>query len=103
MAPRKQPYSRRAVCQKPAPSRRVVRDEKTSNVGGADVIRILSRRGSGIFRDGMTVDQFLRAVPNRKEGLRMLLRCQRAGIVAFQQGSVEAELARAVAINEDDL
>ncbi|MER9421450.1 hypothetical protein NKI88_03195 [Mesorhizobium sp. M0317] len=68
---------------------------KTTGVTLADVIRIRSRVGSGIFRDGMTVGDFLRAVHSRQQGIQQLARCQKAGIIGFEEASLESELDEA--------
>lgn len=95
MRPRKLPHRRQAPWRKPEP-----RSEpppppaetlalKTSGVTLADTIRVLAVPGSGIFRDGMTVGDFLRGVPNRAVGMHMLARCQRAGTIGFQHRDPE--------------
>lgn len=99
---RKQPYSRRAAPAQPMPAPTQLPGCKTSGVIGSDVIRILSPKGTAIFRDGMTVDEFLRAVPSRIEGMRMIVRTHRAGLIAIQEGAAEAALAEAVALGDDD-
>ena len=83
----------RAGSQSQGPSRLRRRGDipilKTSGVTSADAIRVLAVPGSGIFRDGMTVGDFLRGVPNRAMAMQMLARCQRAGTIGFQHRDPE--------------
>ena len=92
MPPKKQPYSRRLAPKPLAAAPSADPSLKTTGVTAADVIRVLSKVGTGIFRDGMTVGEFLRAVPSRDAGLRMLASCRRSGVIGFEQGSVENEI-----------
>ncbi|MER8857408.1 hypothetical protein NKI09_07090 [Mesorhizobium sp. M0757] len=95
MRPRRQAYTRKTP---PLPALPTPQDDggfKTTGVTPADVIRIRSKVGSGIFRDGMTVGDFLRAVQSRQEGIQRLGRCQKAGIIGFEQATLERELDEA--------
>lgn len=97
MPPRKATYRRR---EKAAQPRRPDPEDarfKTTGVTEADVVRIRSKVGTGMFRDGMTVGDFLRAVPSRDAGKRMLYRCAKSKLIGFEQATIETELAEAVA------
>jgi hypothetical protein len=57
-------------------------------VGGGDVIRVLSPVARAVYRDGMTVRQFIATQGDPLEALRQLVRSRRAGLIGFQQGEV---------------
>ena len=97
MPPRKATYRRRAPAAKPQRPDPEDARFKTTGVTEADIVRIRSRVGTGMFRDGMTVGDFLRAVPSRDNGLRMLARCAKAKLIGLEQATVETELAEATA------
>lgn len=63
---------------------------KTRGVAATDLIRVLVRSTLGIFRDGMTVGEFVSSVPDRRAALTLLIRCQKAGTIGFQQGVAPA-------------
>ncbi|MER8972143.1 hypothetical protein [Mesorhizobium sp. M0800] len=95
MRHKRQAYTRKTP---PPPAPPAPQDDggfKTSGVTPADVIRIRSKVGSGIFRDGMTVGDFLRAVQSREEGIQRLARSQRAGIIGFEEATLESEIDEA--------
>lgn len=56
-------------------------------------IRVLAPAGSGIFRDGMTVGDFLRGMPTREAALRLLARSRRAGTIGFEHREPSTEPA----------
>jgi hypothetical protein len=59
---------------------------KTSGVVSKDVIRLRGTDAAWLVRDGMTVGEFLAGVPERRAGLKMLLRCHRARAIDFEAG-----------------
>jgi hypothetical protein len=59
---------------------------KTTGVTATDVIRVRNRTAGFLFRDRMTVGEFLDGVPDRHSGLELLARSQMAGAIGFVQG-----------------
>lgn len=63
-------------------------DMKNSGVAADDRIRILRPSGVRLYRDGMTVRQFLDATGDAPVALRQLFRSHRAGLIGFRAGRV---------------
>lgn len=68
---------------------------KTRGVTAADIIRVRRVAGSGIFRDGMSVGDFLRGQPNQYRALQILAKERQRGTIGIVQATVEQELAEA--------